>query len=131
MLERARGVVPNLVEAIAGETIVGSWWSHPEGKRIFNILNAVADSADILRCRLIDGKITYAHRRVWPALIVLSPHIGDRRLDRHSQEHTPTGAHKTVTTPFPKWVPAEARALAKTLSQADALATVAPFIPQS
>jgi hypothetical protein len=129
VLERSHGPVPCLVEAIAGEPIRGSWWSHPRGRQIFRVLGAVADSPDILRCRLVNDKITYAHRRVWPALVRLSEWIGPRPLDRHDQVHTPTGAHRTVTTPFPTWVPAAVNAAARRIDENEALATLAPLVP--
>jgi len=31
VLESARGSVPNMAEAVAGERIQGRWWSHPRG----------------------------------------------------------------------------------------------------
>jgi len=129
VLERARGPVPCLVEAIVGEPVSGSWWAHPKARHIFKVLGAVADSRDVVRCRLVNDKVTYAHKRVWPALVRLADRIGERRLDRHDQEHTTTGAHRTVTTPFPKWVPADVSAAAKKLDEGRALAMIAPFVP--
>jgi hypothetical protein len=129
VLERARGPVPCLVEAIVGEPVPGTWWSHPRARHIFEVLNVVADSREILRCRLVNDKITYVHERVWSALVRLAVRIGDRRLDRHDQEHTSTGAHRTVTTPFPKWVPAKVIAAASRLDEDEALAMIAPFVP--
>jgi hypothetical protein len=117
------------VDAIVGEEVRGSWWAHPQAHRIFRVLGEVAESRDVLRCRLVDGKVTYAHRRVWPALVRLAPRIGERRLDRHDQEHTATGAHRTVTTAFPKWVPRDVLAAAKRLEESAALAAIAPFVP--
>jgi len=129
VLERARGPVPCLIDAIVGDPVRGSWWAHAKAHHIFEALGAVADSQDVLRCRLVSGKVTYAHRRVWPALVRLSDRIGEHRLDRHDQEHTATGAHRTVTTPFPKWVPAESMTAAKKLDDAEALVMIAPFVP--
>jgi hypothetical protein len=129
VLERAHGVVPCLVEAIVGAPVSGSWWAHPDGRRIFKILGAVHDAPDVLRCRLVDGKVTYAHRRVWPALVKLAAKIGERRLDRHEQEHTASGAHRTVIEAFPKWVPPEVMGEGKKLRVDEALRILAPFEP--
>jgi hypothetical protein len=129
VLERARGPVPCLVDAIAGEPVRGSWWAHARAHHIFEVLGAVADSQDVLRCRLVSDKITYAHRHIWPALVRLSDRIGEGRLDRQAQEHTATGAHRTVTTPFPKWVPTDVMTAAKKLDNAKALVMIAPFVP--
>jgi hypothetical protein len=67
VLESAKGTIPSLAQAIAGEPIRGSWWGHPKGNQIYMLLNDVCDSPDIVRCRLMDGKITLVHRRLWPA----------------------------------------------------------------
>jgi hypothetical protein len=129
VLERARGAVPSLVEAVVGEPVHGSWWAHPKGRHIFKVLGVVAGSPEVLRCRLVDAKVTYVHRRVWPALVRLAPRIGERRLDRHDEEHTDSGRHRTVVTPFPDWVPREVHTAAKRLGADEARAILAPFVP--
>jgi hypothetical protein len=121
--------VPSLVDAIVGSPVRGSWWAHPEGRRIFRLLGAVQDAPDVLRCRLVDGKITYAHARVWPALVRLAERIGPRRLDRQTQEHTSSGAHRTVTVAFPDWAPKKVLAEGRRYTEEEALAIVAPFVP--
>src|SRR6266850_6879862 len=103
VLASGKGPVPNLAEAVAGEPIRGSWWSHPKGKEIFSALGTVADSPDVLCFRLVEGKITFVHRRLWPALVRLAEDLGRRRLTVVRQEHTATGAHRNVLTPFPEW----------------------------
>src|SRR5207249_7616917 len=67
VLESARGPVPILAEAVAGERIQGGWWGHPKGHDIFAATRAVRDSPDVLVCRLLGGKVTYIHHRLWPA----------------------------------------------------------------
>jgi hypothetical protein len=129
VLERAKGSVPSLVDALVGAPVSGNWWAHPEGHRIFVILGQVQDSSAVLRCKLVGGKVTYCHRRTWLALVKLTPRIGTTRLDRHAQEHTASGAHRTVVTPFPTWVPADVLADAKRLTVKDALASLAPLVP--
>ena len=51
VLESARGPVPSLVEAIAGEPIRGSWWSHPLSHAIYALTSAVRGDPAILVCR--------------------------------------------------------------------------------
>ena len=119
-LESGRGPVPSLAEAIAGEPIRGSWWAHPKAAAIFRATRAVRDSTDVLVCRLIGGKITYVHRRLWPAVVRLAEDIGPRRLDAIREEHTESGAHRLMTVPFPDWVPKEVARAARRLSEADA-----------
>jgi len=79
VLESARGPVPNLAEAVVGGRIRGSWWGHARGKEIFWLTRAVRDSADVLVCRLVGRKITYVHRRLWPALVRLARNFARRR----------------------------------------------------
>jgi hypothetical protein len=122
VLASARGPVPSVAEAIAGEPIVGSWWSHAKAQAIFDALSLIDDSVDIRCFKLVDGKITFVHRRLWPALArlasagVLSPD----QVVSIQQEHMPTGEHRNITTPFPDWVPDEVALAAQTLSVDDA-----------
>jgi len=116
VLESARGPVPNLVEAIVGAPVKGSWWGHAQGKLIFRLLNAVRDSGEVLVCRLVDGKVSYVHRDTWPALVRLASAIRKDRLAAIEEIHTASGKHRVVKTPFPKWVPADVLRAGKTLS---------------
>ena len=120
VLESESGSVPSLVEAIAGRSIRGSWWGHPKGRAIFRSTREVRDSPDVLVCRLLDGKITYIHRRLWPALVRLAKEIGPARLDAIREEHTKSGAHKLVTVMFPRWVPAGIAKQAEKMSEREA-----------
>src|SRR4051812_20760387 len=54
VLASARGPVPCVAEAIAGEPIVGSWWSHPKAQAIFDALSSIDDSDDIRCFKLVD-----------------------------------------------------------------------------
>jgi len=106
MLASARGVVPNVAEVVAGAPIIGGWWAHPKGRAIFAALSEIDDSDDIRCFKLIDGKITFAHRRVWPALVRLGREgaVATDKLAAVQQEHMPTGEHRNFVTPFPDWV---------------------------
>ena len=126
VLQAARGPVPSLAEAIVGGPIRGSWWGHAKGQEIFRVAEAVSDHADVLVCKLVEGKVTYVHRRVWPALVKLSSRFPRGALDKVWSEHTATGAHRSRRTPFPKWVPDEVRKEADALSVADAERILAP-----
>jgi hypothetical protein len=120
VLASARGPVPNVAEAIAGKPVAGSWWGHPKGKEIFRALSALGDSPDVRCFRLVDGKVTFVHRRVWPALVRLADCLGTKALAAIRQEHTASGAHRNVVTPYPKWVPDPVKAAAARLSESDA-----------
>lgn len=107
VLQAARGPVPTLAEAIAGGRIRGSWWGHPKGKAIFRAASAISDSPDILVCKLVEGKVTFVHRRLWPALVKLAGRFHKDQLARVRDEHTASGAHRSWREPFPDWVPSE------------------------
>ncbi len=122
VLVSAKGPVPRMTEAIAGEPIKGSWWGHPAGKRIFAILEAVTDSDQVLVCKLIDGKVTLVHRRLWPLLASVAARIAPDRVAQVRQQHTASGRHINTQVPYPDWVPAEVLAQARSADQAEALA---------
>ena len=127
VLASAKGSVPSVAEAVAGEPIRGSWWGHAKGSEIFHALGVLDDSPDVLSFKLIDGKNTYVHRRLWPALVRLADALGKERLTSVKQEHTASGAHRNVSTPFPKWVPAEVKEQASQLSETEARAALGPW----
>ena len=98
--------VPSIAAEVAGEPIVGSWWAHPKGRAIFAALSELDDSDDVRCFKLVDGKITFVHRRAWPALVRLA-RDGSLAADHVAslvQEHMPTGEHRNIVTPFPEWV---------------------------
>ena len=107
VLAAARGPVPNLVETIAGEPVRGSWWSHPKAHAIFRVLEAVYGSRQVLVCRLVNGKVTLVHRRLWPALVRVADRLPRSGLAAVREEHTADGSHRVVRTAFPRWVPGE------------------------
>ncbi len=128
VLEGARGPVPSLAEAIAGGSIRGSWWGHPKGNEIFNVTRAVRDSGDILTCRLILQKITFVHRRLWPAVVRMASHLGRAKLAAIRERHTRGGAHEIVTTPYPQWVPKKTHSAADSLTEEDALSQLGDWV---
>jgi hypothetical protein len=127
VLASARGPVPSLAEAIAGEPIRGSWWSHPRGKRIFAALSELGDRDDIKSFKLIGGHVTLVHRRLWPALVTLAPELGSDRLAEIRQEHTASGAHRNVVRPFPTWVTGDVRGEAAQLDDTTARSLLGPW----
>lgn len=128
VLEGGQGPRPNLAEAIAGEPIRGSWWGHKQGRPIFRATRAVRDCDEILVCRLIDGKITYVHRRLWPAIVRLSKLLDKNSLAAVHEKHMPSGAHKVCTVPFPRWVPPDIRRVAERLSEEEARVQLGEWI---
>ena len=128
MLEAARGPVPSLAEAIAGGPLRGSWWTHARSREIFATTRAVRDSPDVLVSRLVNGRITYAHRRVWPALVRLAPTLPRTALTRVREVHTAAGKHRIERVAFPKWVPADVRRKAHTMSRQRAVEMLGSWI---
>jgi hypothetical protein len=102
--------------------IVGSWWSHPKGQQIFDALSTIDDDDDIRCFKLVDHKITFVHRRLWPALAKLAQAgvLDADRVTAIQQEHMPTGEHRNITMPFPDWVPDDTMDNAASLSVEDA-----------
>ena len=128
VLEAAHGPGPSLAEVIAGEPILGSWWSHPKGQEIFSVTRAIRDSDEVLVCRLVNGKVTFVHRRLWPALVRAAGRLPLAHLSQVRETHTSSGRHVTRVVPFPKWVSPSVRAAARSLSQEAALGVFAPWI---
>jgi hypothetical protein len=110
---------------VAGEPLKRSWWAHPKGNEIFLLSRAIRSSPDVLVCRLVDGKITYIHRRLWPALVKSSGQFSKHRLAAVKETHTPAGKHKLLVTPFPKWVPKEVLRAAQKLTEKEAASQLA------
>lgn len=63
------GDVPSIVQAVCGGPVRGSWWAHPQGHLIYAIASALEDAPEVLAVKLIDGKVTFVHRSLWPALL--------------------------------------------------------------
>jgi hypothetical protein len=122
LLQSARGPIPNVAELVAGEPISGSWWGHPQGHAIFAALQSLDDSPDVVRLRLVNGKVTLVHRRLWPALVRVAERFTPRQLAALHEEHTASGVHRVHEQPFPDWVPAEVVDEAARLSRDEALA---------
>jgi hypothetical protein len=116
-----RGAIPSLVDEIVGESVRGNWWSHPRSREIFATTRAVRDSPDVLVCRVVDSKITFVHRRLWPALVRVADQFDPARLVRLHEVHSASGKHVIEQTPFPDWLPADVLATGGKLSEADAL----------
>ena len=111
VLQSARGPVPSLAERIVGEPIRGSWWGHPSGPEIYRVLNRVRASPDVVATRLINGKVTLIHRRLWPALVRVAdrfPLSAWRPLTRCTRLRVRTGrslSPSRIGSPQRTWQP--------------------------
>lgn len=63
------GDVPSIVEAVCGGPVQGSWWSHPQSHLIYAIASALEEAPEVLVLKLLDAKVTFVHRSIWPALL--------------------------------------------------------------
>lgn len=63
--------LPSVASLIAGEPISGSWWAHARAHEIFAVLEQFADHRDVLFTKLISGKVTLLHRKLWPEVFAL------------------------------------------------------------
>jgi hypothetical protein len=129
VLESAQGQAPNLAAAIAGERIRGSWWAHKRSREIYLVTRGARQSDQVLVCRLLEGKVTYVHRRLWPALVRISRKIPKVQLTAIHEVHLEGGRHQIVETQFPHWVPEEVREEAKKLSERQAESALEETMP--
>jgi hypothetical protein len=70
--------LPSATACIAGAAIRGSWWGHAKGKLIYETLHRVVDA--VAWPKLVLGKDTLVHRRLWPALIAVAESRQDWQL---------------------------------------------------
>ncbi len=132
VLESARhSSIPNLVEHIVGERIKGSWWGHPKGHQIYALLSGLREAEhEVAVFKLIDGKITYVHRRLWAACSRLAGVLGPEHLDLIRSVHTDKGHHRLERIPLAQWLPQEVAAEGAALDEEEARAILAHWFGQ-
>jgi len=64
--------LPSVVSCVVGGPIRGSWWSHPRGREIYALLQQLEAHEDVLSAKLVDKKVTFVHRRLWPAFLSIA-----------------------------------------------------------
>jgi hypothetical protein len=128
LLESARGPLPNAAELVAGEPIAGSWWSHAASHAIYRTITEIGASPDVVRLRLVNRKITLVHCRLWPALARVSASFPASALSALTDEHTKSGAHRTLEQAFPEWLPAGVASAGRRLSAEEAFAELPPCL---
>jgi hypothetical protein len=92
------------------------------------VTQAIRDSDDVLVCRLINGKITLVHRRLWPALVRVASRLPADHLSQVREVHTSSGRHEIKEVPFPDWVSSSVHAAARRLSEEAALEELGAWI---
>jgi hypothetical protein len=63
--------LPSIVSLVVGGPVGGSWWGHPRGGEIYQLYNRLADSPNVLKVKLVSGKVTFVDRRLWPAIVAV------------------------------------------------------------
>lgn len=120
LLQQDKSVM-SVVGLITGEVLSTSWWSHPRAQEIFTTLQRLESVA--LPTRLVAGKVTLVHRKLWPALLTVAtsnepwqrdvanataPKVIQERLLAVAKEvHTESGRHEVVFEPWRTWAKRE------------------------
>lgn len=63
--------LPSVCSLITGAPLKSSWWSHPLAQTIFNVKEQLEDHADVLVTKLVSGKVTFVHRKLWPEIFAI------------------------------------------------------------
>jgi hypothetical protein len=77
--------LPSVAGLVAGEPIRGSWWGHPRGQQIFRLSEKLADHPDVTTAKLVANKVTFLHRKLWPALVGVGASREPWQLERLSR----------------------------------------------
>jgi hypothetical protein len=62
---------PNVTSLVAGETVRGSWWTHPQAHEMYRLASQLRTHSDVLAIKLVSGKITFIHRPLWMAVLAI------------------------------------------------------------
>jgi hypothetical protein len=103
----------------------------PEGQRHIPALASDSPVARHFGVPAGGGKITYVHRRMWPALVSFAGRFSKQRLAALNEVHTPAGKHRLLVTPFPDWVPTEVLQAAQKLTEKEAASQLAVVLSLS
>ena len=57
--------LPNVSRLVTDEKMRGSWWSHQLAQTIFAVGEMLEDHPDVVIVKLISGKVTFVHRKLW------------------------------------------------------------------
>lgn len=62
--------LPSLATIVAREPIRGSWWGHPAAHSIVCVARELAGDT-VIDTKLVSSKVTFVHRKLWPALVAV------------------------------------------------------------
>lgn len=63
--------LPSVCSIIAAAPVRGSWWSHPLAQTIFQVNEKLEEHPDVLITKLISGKVTFVHRKLWSEILAI------------------------------------------------------------
>ncbi|MBC8029270.1 MAG: hypothetical protein H7Z16_04090 [Pyrinomonadaceae bacterium] len=61
--------LPSVCTLITGGPLKSSWWSHPMAPVIFQVNEQLEDHKDVIITKLVAGKVTFVHRKLWPEIL--------------------------------------------------------------
>lgn len=79
--------IPSVVSLVTGEKVKGSWWGHPKGNLIYNLLQEIEDSPDLISVKFFNKKLTLIERIHWNALYRMAIERDDWQLKKLTKEH--------------------------------------------
>jgi len=64
--------LPCVTQVIVGRHLHTSWWAHPQANLIYGVLLRLTRNRDVLTAKLVDGKVTLIHKKLWPAFFAVA-----------------------------------------------------------
>jgi hypothetical protein len=64
-------LLPCVTRIVTGGPISGSWWGHPSGGAIYELMTTLESDSEILQTKLVSGKVTMVHRDLWPSILAV------------------------------------------------------------
>lgn len=77
--------LPSWTSLVVERTVRGSWWADPEVHLIHSLGSRFTGHRDVLHVRLVSGKMTCLHRRLWPAFLAVAASREGWKVDGLSQ----------------------------------------------
>jgi hypothetical protein len=72
LLPASDSQLPSVSSLVVGAPVRGSWWGHPRAHDIFRVAMQLDDHPDVLATKLVSGKVTFVHRKLWSALLAVA-----------------------------------------------------------
>ena len=85
LLLQSSSELPDVSRIISTQRTSGSWWTDPMASKIFAVSEMLSDHPDVTLTKLVSGKVTLVHRRLWSRLVA----IGKARDDWQTQSLSP------------------------------------------